>query len=139
MLSLMDTSIVRVRHRHPFDPDIGLFNRRTRPNVPSWLGTPLVSPTAQVLACLSVLATVEGARQRTQWSYQNTIAIADMIGRATAAAIIGVFIVIPLVVLPYRSKNTQTPISSILILAFVPLVTVLLRVSNLEMMVVTGA
>ncbi|KAI1318347.1 hypothetical protein F5Y16DRAFT_392042 [Xylariaceae sp. FL0255] len=76
---------------------------------------------------------------RTRWSYQNTIAIAGVIGRAIAVAMISVFIIIPLALLPYQARNTQTIVISILILAFAPLVTVLFKVSNLEMMVVTAA
>ncbi|KAI1322077.1 hypothetical protein F5Y16DRAFT_413490 [Xylariaceae sp. FL0255] len=76
---------------------------------------------------------------RTRWSYQNTIAIADVIGRAIAVAIISVFIIILLALLLYQSRNIQTIVISILLLAFAPLITVLFKVSNLEIMAVTAA
>ncbi|KAI1178570.1 hypothetical protein F4777DRAFT_537060 [Nemania sp. FL0916] len=73
------------------------------------------------------------------WSYQNTIAIAEIIGRGTAVVITGVFFIVPLVILSHQGRGTQILTSSIFILAFSLIVTAMLKVSNLEMMVVTAA
>ncbi|KAF2647203.1 hypothetical protein K491DRAFT_699779 [Lophiostoma macrostomum CBS 122681] len=42
---------------------------------------------------------------RRQWSYQNTILIAEIIGRATTAALTAVFLIAPLAILSHHSSK----------------------------------
>jgi hypothetical protein len=78
--------------------------------------------------------------ERRARNYQNTILIADVIGRVTTAGITSVFLIFPLVVLSYESsKGTQLIIISICILVLSFLVSLLLRVSSFEMMAVSAA
>jgi hypothetical protein len=78
--------------------------------------------------------------ERRARNYQNTILIADVIGRVTTAGITSVFLIVPLVVLSYESsKGTQLIIISICILVLSFLVSLLLRVSSFEMMAVSAA
>jgi len=52
-----------------------------------------------------------------RWSYQNTIFIADVLGRATTAAVTGIFLVAPLAVLSHESsKDAQLVVVSICII-----------------------
>ncbi|KAF2012942.1 hypothetical protein BU24DRAFT_425539 [Aaosphaeria arxii CBS 175.79] len=76
----------------------------------------------------------------TRWSRQNTVLIAEMIGRVTTAVLTAVFLIVPLAIMSHQSsKNTQLIVISacILILAF--LMSFFLRVSSFEMMAVTAA
>ncbi|KAH9882576.1 hypothetical protein J1614_000812 [Plenodomus biglobosus] len=73
-------------------------------------------------------------------SHQNTILIAEMIGRVTTAAVTTIFLVAPLVVLSHESsKNIQLAVISVCILILAFLVSFLLKVSSFEMMAVTAA
>ncbi|KAI0446129.1 hypothetical protein F4803DRAFT_79964 [Xylaria telfairii] len=74
-----------------------------------------------------------------KWSYQNTVLIADMVGRVVAVIVTAAFFVIPLAVLPHKSMRTQVGTASMLIVAFSLTVTLMLKASNLEMIVVTAA
>jgi len=74
-----------------------------------------------------------------RWSYQNTIAIAEVLGRVATVVIIGVFIIVPLATLSHQSKDIQIIISSLFVVVFAFIITIMLKVSNLEMMVVTAA
>ena len=74
------------------------------------------------------------------WSSQNTALLADIIGRVVMACLTGLFLTVPLTTLTYEvHRGTQLGIISACILAFACLVSVMLRASNLEMMVVTAA
>ncbi|KAF2198210.1 hypothetical protein GQ43DRAFT_443568 [Delitschia confertaspora ATCC 74209] len=75
-----------------------------------------------------------------RWSYQNTILIADIIGRATTAALTAVFLIIPLVILSHDySKDIQLVVVSVCIIILSFLVSLFLKVSSFEMMAVSAA
>ncbi|KAF2818149.1 hypothetical protein CC86DRAFT_461230 [Ophiobolus disseminans] len=58
------------------------------------------------------LGSVAGRQQR--WSYQNTILIAEVIGRVTTAALTAVFIIAPLAIMSHESsKNIQLIVVSL--------------------------
>ncbi|KAH8770434.1 hypothetical protein F5882DRAFT_180902 [Hyaloscypha sp. PMI_1271] len=74
------------------------------------------------------------------WSYQNTIFIAEVAGRFITATITGTFLIVPLVILSHQSrKNTQLVTVSICLVCFSFLVSIMLRASNMEVMVVSAA
>lgn len=74
------------------------------------------------------------------WSYQNTIVIAEIIGRILTAAVTVVFLVAPLAILPYQpSKDVQLIVISICIVLLSFLVSLFLKVSSFEMMAVAAA
>ncbi|KAF2469874.1 uncharacterized protein BDR25DRAFT_288333 [Lindgomyces ingoldianus] len=75
-----------------------------------------------------------------RWSYQNTILIAEVIGRVTTAALTAVFLVTPLAILSHESsKNVQLIVVSVCILILSFLVSLFLKVSSFEMMAVSAA
>ena len=75
-----------------------------------------------------------------RWSHQNTILIAEMVGRVTTAALTAVFLVAPLAVLSNESsKNTQLAVICVCILILAFLVSLFLKVSSFEIMAVTAA
>ncbi|KAF1953269.1 hypothetical protein CC80DRAFT_494880 [Byssothecium circinans] len=75
-----------------------------------------------------------------RWSYQNTILIADIIGRVTTAVLTAVFLVIPLAILSHQpSKNVQLVVVSVWILVLSFLVSLFLKVSSFEMMAISAA
>lgn len=77
---------------------------------------------------------------RRQWSYQNTILIADIVGRVTTAILTAVFLVIPLAILSHQpSKNVQLVVVSVWILVLSFLVSLFLKVSSFEMMAISAA
>ncbi|KAH7061789.1 hypothetical protein BKA63DRAFT_547831 [Paraphoma chrysanthemicola] len=83
------------------------------------------------------LGSVAGRQQR--WSYQNTILIAEVIGRVTTAALTAVFIIAPLAIMSHESsKNIQLIVVSVcsIILSFV--VSLFLKLSSFEMMAVSA-
>lgn len=74
------------------------------------------------------------------WSSQNATLISEIISRVIIGVITAIFLIAPLVALSYESrKSIQIVIISTCIVVFACLVSVLLRSSNLEMMVVTAA
>ncbi|KAI8939796.1 hypothetical protein NX059_003535 [Plenodomus lindquistii] len=83
------------------------------------------------------LGSVAGRQQR--WSYQNTILIAEVIGRMTTAALTAVFIIAPLAIMSHESsKNVQLIVVSVCILILSFLVSLFLKVSSFEMMAVSA-
>ncbi|KAI1273581.1 hypothetical protein F5Y07DRAFT_253008 [Xylaria sp. FL0933] len=74
-----------------------------------------------------------------RWHYQNTVLIAEVVGRVTTAVIIAVFLVVPLVILGYQPKNIQVAVISVFILVFSFVVSSMLKISNLETMAVSAA
>lgn len=75
-----------------------------------------------------------------RWSSQNTALLADITGRVIAAMVTGIFLTVPLVTLSREPRKTvQLAVVSGFIVVFACLVTVMLRASNLEMMVVSAA
>ncbi|KAI1131673.1 hypothetical protein F5Y10DRAFT_275405 [Nemania abortiva] len=75
-----------------------------------------------------------------QWSYQNTVIIAEVIGRITTAIVAAIFLVAPLIILSYQpSKDIQLIIASAFILVFSFLIGLMLKTSNLEITVVAAA
>lgn len=79
----------------------------------------------------------EGHRQ---WSYQNTILIAEIIGRVVTAALTAVFLVAPLAILSHESsKDIQLVVVAVWILVLSFLVSLFLKVSSFEMMAVSAA
>jgi hypothetical protein len=74
------------------------------------------------------------------WSYQNTILIAEIIGRVGTAALAALFLIAPLAILTYQSsKNIQLAIISVCIVVLSFLVSLFLKVSSFEMMAVAAA
>lgn len=74
------------------------------------------------------------------WSYQNTILIAEIIGRVATAALTAVFLIAPLAILSYQSsKDIQLAVISVCILVLSFLVSLFLKVSSFEMMAVAAA
>ncbi|RAQ98590.1 hypothetical protein DDE82_009107 [Stemphylium lycopersici] len=83
------------------------------------------------------LGSVAGRQQR--WSYQNTILIAEVIGRLTTAALTAVFIIAPLAIMSHESsKNIQLIVVSVCIIILSFLVSLFLKVSSFEMMAVSA-
>jgi hypothetical protein len=73
-------------------------------------------------------------------SSQNATLISEIISRVIIGIVTAIFLIAPLIALSYDSrKSIQIVIISICIVVFACLVSVLLRASNLEMMVVTAA
>lgn len=80
------------------------------------------------------------AGRRRRWSYQNTILIAEIIGRVTIAALTVVFLVAPLAILSHEPSNDiQLVVVSICILTLAFLVSLFLKISSFEMMAVSAA
>jgi hypothetical protein len=80
------------------------------------------------------------ATQHRRWSYQNTILIAEIIGRVTTAALAAVFLVAPLAILSYQSsKDIQLVVIAVCILVLSFLVSLFLKVSSFEMMAIAAA
>jgi hypothetical protein len=74
------------------------------------------------------------------WSHQNTIFIAEVVGRFIIAAITGILLVAPLAILSHEPRREiQLLTVSIFIVIFSVLVAVMLKASNLEIMVVSAA
>ena len=74
------------------------------------------------------------------WSHQNTIMIAEIAGRFIMAIVTAIFLVVPLAVLSNLArKDIQLTVISICIVLFSFLVSALLKVTNLEMMIVSAA
>ena len=83
------------------------------------------------------LGSVAGRQQR--WSYQNTILIAEVIGRVTTAALTAVFIIAPLAIMSHESsKHIQLIVISLCIVILSFLVSLFLKVSSFEMMAVSA-
>lgn len=79
-------------------------------------------------------------RKGRSWSYQNTILIAEIMGRVATAAVAAVFLIAPLAILSYQSaKNIQLAVISVCILILSFLVSLFLKVSSFEMMAVAAA
>lgn len=76
-----------------------------------------------------------------RWSHQNNILIANIAGRIITAALTVAFLVAPFATLPHSSSlgGSQLVVISGWIAAFSILVAVILRISNLEVMVVSAA
>lgn len=80
------------------------------------------------------------ATQHRGWSYQNTILIAEIIGRVTTAALTAVFLIAPLAILSYESsKAIQLVVIAVCIVVLSFLVSLFLKVSSFEMMAVAAA
>jgi hypothetical protein len=77
---------------------------------------------------------------RHRWSGQNTILIAEIIGRIMTEVLTVVFLVTPLVILSHQSsKNIQLVIISVCILLLAFIVSICLKVSSFEMMAVSAS
>jgi Ca2+/Na+ antiporter len=75
-----------------------------------------------------------------RWLYQNSILIAEVLGRALIAIVIATFLVAPLIALSIPSlKSKQLAVISVCILVFSFFVAVALRISNLEMIAISAA
>jgi hypothetical protein len=75
-----------------------------------------------------------------RWSYQNTVFIAEAVGRFVIAGITALFLVVPLAILSHESrKDIQLITVSICIVIFSFTVSILLKSSNVEMVVVSAA
>lgn len=79
-------------------------------------------------------------RSHSQWSHQNTVLIADIIGRVLTSILTALFLVAPLAILSAGSvKGLQLAVVSVCIVVLSVLVALMLKVSNYEMMVVSAA
>lgn len=77
---------------------------------------------------------------KSQWSHQNTVLIASIIGRILTSIVAGLFLVVPLAILsPGYVRGLHLAVVSVCIVVFSVLVATMLRVSNYEMMVVAAA
>jgi hypothetical protein len=77
---------------------------------------------------------------RHHWSYQNTILIAEIVGRIVTAALTAVFLVAPLAILSHESsKDIQLAVVAVWILVLSFLVSLFLKVSSFEMIAVSAA
>jgi len=75
-----------------------------------------------------------------RWTYQNTVFIAEVIGRVVVAAITGIFFVVPLSILSHEPrKGVQLAVVSVSIVGFSILLSTMMRASSLEMMMVSAA
>ena len=75
-----------------------------------------------------------------RWPYQNTVFLADILGRATTAATTGAFLIIPLVILSQElGKGAQLTVVSVCIVALLALVALGLKVSSFEMIAISAA
>jgi ABC-type multidrug transport system fused ATPase/permease subunit len=80
------------------------------------------------------------AGRRHRWSYQNTVLVADIMGRITTVALMVAFLIAPLVILSRQSsKDTQLVVVSICIFTLSSLVSFFLKVSSFEMMAISAA
>ena len=74
------------------------------------------------------------------WSYQNTILIAEIIGRLLVGTVTGLFLVIPLAILTEQMRRqVQLVIVSTFIIIFSFIVSMTLRTSNTEIIMVSAA
>jgi hypothetical protein len=81
-----------------------------------------------------------GAGRFHRWSYQNTVLIAELIGRVTTAVLTAAFLIAPLAILSHESsKNIQLVIVSVCIVILSFLVSLFLKVSSFEMMAISAA
>ena len=75
-----------------------------------------------------------------RWSYQNTIFIAEVLGRVTTAAVTGVFLITPLAVLSHElAKGAQVAVVSVCIVSLLILTSLGLKVSSFEIMAISAA
>ncbi|KAI1777169.1 hypothetical protein F4818DRAFT_457099 [Hypoxylon cercidicola] len=77
---------------------------------------------------------------RHEWGYQSTSMIAGVFSRLIFAVTMAAFLIVPLVLLSNESrKGPQLAVIAVCIVIFSSLVTIMMKASNLEMMVVTAA
>lgn len=82
-------------------------------------------------------SSVGGSRE---WSYQNTILIAEIIGRVIAATGTAVFLIAPLAILSHESsKDIQLIVVSVWIVVLSIFVSLFLKTSSFEMMAILAA
>jgi len=111
----------------------------------SWLHGRLRAFWYRRLSVARPQATEEGpgpsfaGRHRSEWSYRNTILIAEIAGRLAAAALIVLFLVVPLVILSEGSSSVQLVVVSMCILILSFLVSLFLKVSTFETIAVSAA
>jgi hypothetical protein len=80
------------------------------------------------------------ARNAHRWSYQDTILIADIIGRVTTALLTAVFLIVPLAILSHHSsKDVQLIVVTVWVFVLSFLVSLFLKVSSFEMMAISSA
>lgn len=73
-------------------------------------------------------------------SSQNTTLLADITGRIIVAIALVLFLIVPLAILARETSETvQLTVVSVFIVIFACVVTIMLRASNLEMMIVSAA
>ncbi|CZR52869.1 uncharacterized protein PAC_02746 [Phialocephala subalpina] len=75
-----------------------------------------------------------------KWSYQNTVAVADIVWRILVALAANIFIVVPLAILSYQSsKGTQLITVSVWVVVFSFLTSIFFRASNQATVAVISA
>jgi hypothetical protein len=75
-----------------------------------------------------------------QWSYQNTILIADILGRIITTTMMVIFLITPLVILSHQSsKDYQLITISIFVLILSFLISLCLKVNSFEIVAVSAA
>ncbi len=82
-----------------------------------------------------------GTRGRDQqWSYQNTILVANVMWRGIITVVMAIFLIAPLAILSHQqSRDVQLVVISLCIFIFALVITTTLKVSNLEMIAVSAA
>lgn len=85
------------------------------------------------------IESVENTGMSGKKAYQNTVLIAEVISRFFMTGLVGIFVVIPLATLSYQSKEVQLGVIAACVVAFSCLVSAFLKVSSVEMMMVTTA
>lgn len=73
------------------------------------------------------------------WSYQDSVLLATVLGRFIITLITGVFIVAPIVVLSPKSSMVQSAAIAVCIIIFSFLIATALRVSYFEMIAISAA
>ncbi|KAF3797992.1 hypothetical protein GCG54_00003892 [Colletotrichum gloeosporioides] len=82
----------------------------------------------------------ENTRMSGKKACQNTVLVAEVISRFFMTGLVGIFVVIPLAILSYQnSKEVQLGVISACVVTFSCLVSAFLKVSSVEMMMVTTA
>lgn len=85
------------------------------------------------------IESVENTGMSGKKAYQNTVLIAEVISRFFMTGLVGIFVVIPLATLSYQSKEVQLGVIAACVVTFSCLVSAFLKVSSVEMMMVTTA
>jgi hypothetical protein len=119
------------------------FDRIREDPIQRWLQKTLRNKRYQNLAARNSSAeecrpsNIRGAKE---WSQQSTSYVANMVARVISALLLAAFLLVPLVLLSEQSsKGIQLAIITVSIILFCCFVSVMLKVSHLEMVIVCAA